>query len=113
MPYQRQTVSPAQAKSPLYIGVDIGATNIKIGLVDDVGRTVGFHSFATNIGAGPEAASQQIGHAVKTLIGNAGVKPGDMVAVGLGAPGPLDIPQGMLLNPPNLPGWRDFPLAIA
>ncbi len=109
MSYQRQTVSPREATRPLFVGVDIGATNIKIGLVDDLGRTIGFQSFATENDAGPETAAQQIGQAIKTLMSGAGVKAGEVVAVGL-APGPLDIPQGLLLSPPNLSGWRDFPL---
>ena len=39
-----------------------------------------------------------------------GSSPADIARVGLGAPGTMDIPAGMLLDPPNLPGWIDFPL---
>ncbi len=34
----------------------------------------------------------------------------DIVAVGLGSPGTMDIPAGMLLDPPNLPGWVNLPI---
>lgn len=33
--------------------------------------------------------------------------------IGLGAPGPLDVERGTILDPPNLPGWRDYPLVAA
>jgi len=110
MPQVRQNISSSPVQRPLFVGIDIGATNTKIGLVDDLGRTVGVRSFATGASAGPEAAAQQIGREVEMLRKDAGAKAGDVVAAGVGAPGPLDIPTGKLLNPPNLPGWHDFPL---
>ena len=33
-----------------------------------------------------------------------------IVAVGLATPGTMDIPNGMLLEPPNLPGWMNYPI---
>lgn len=36
---------------------------------------------------------------------------GPLEAIGIGAPGPVDRSAGVLCNPPNLPGWRDVPLA--
>ncbi len=36
---------------------------------------------------------------------------GDLEAIGVSAPGPIDLRSGILRNPPNLPGWRDVPLA--
>ena len=43
-------------------------------------------------------------------IGEAGVSASDVVRAGLATPGPMDIPNGMILRPGNLPGWWDFPI---
>jgi len=43
-----QTISSlAQATHPIYLGIDVGGTGIKIGVVDDEGNTLGFSSIAT------------------------------------------------------------------
>jgi glucokinase len=44
------------------------------------------------------------------VIGEAGVESRDVVRAGVAAPGPMDIPAGMVLRPGNLPGWWDFPI---
>ena len=33
-----------------------------------------------------------------------------IAAVGLGSPGTMDLPRGLLLDPPNLPGWQNLPI---
>jgi glucokinase len=51
-----------------------------------------------------------MGEAVRVLVGQAGGDLADVARVGLGTPGPQDIPAGILLNPGNLPGWNNFPI---
>jgi glucokinase len=51
-----------------------------------------------------------MGRAVHTLAGRAGIATADVARVGLGSPGPLDIPAGTIVRAGNLPGWDDFPL---
>ncbi|NBX30914.1 ROK family protein, partial [bacterium] len=63
----------ASARRPLYAGVDLGGTNIKAGLVDDLGRTLAFHTEPTRADQGPEDAAARMGRAVHTLAGLAGV----------------------------------------
>lgn len=106
----REPSSSSQAQLPLFAGIDLGATNTKIGLIDDRGQTIGFQTIPTAISTGPEAAAEQMGRTVLVLIKSAGLKPADVAAVGLAAPGPIDLPTGRLVAPVNLPGWHDFPL---
>jgi glucokinase len=47
------------------------------------------------------------------MVGNLGVRSRDVKAAGLGTPGPMNIPQGMILDPTNMPGWRFFPVRDA
>src|SRR5689334_6140835 len=98
-----------QAQPPLFVGVDLGGTNIKTGLLDDLGRVLAYERFPTEVAKGPEDACRRICEGVRRLIAKTGVNAGDVVRVGLGSPGTMDIPAGLLLAPPNLPGWENFP----
>ena len=106
----QQFISPDQAMRPCFVGVDLGGTNIKAGLVDDLGRPLAWLSIHTDVPKGPEDASQRMGEVVLQVAGKAGVKISDIGRVGLGSPGTMDIPAGILLRPANLKGWENFPL---
>ena len=99
-----------EASLPLYAGVDLGGTNIKAALVDDLGRLVAFHTEPTHASRGPEDAAARMGRAVHTLASLAGIATPDIARVGLGSPGPLDLGKGTIVRAGNLPGWDDFPL---
>lgn len=100
----------AEATLPLYAGVDLGGTNIKSGLVDDAGRLLAFRSEPTHAARGPEDAAARMGRSVHALAADVGLAAADVARVGLGSPGPLDIPAGRIVRAGNLPGWDDFPL---
>ncbi|MCO6456723.1 MAG: ROK family protein [Pirellulaceae bacterium] len=99
-----------EARRPLYLGVDVGGTGIKIGLVDDLGRTIDFTAIATDEQRGPQDAVNRIAGACRRLLDAQGLSVQDVACIGLGTPGTMDIPQGMLLDPPNLPTWSNFPI---
>ncbi|NBW96743.1 MAG: ROK family protein, partial [Planctomycetia bacterium] len=101
---------PASAARPFYAGVDLGGTNIKAGLVDDLGRTLAFHTEPTHADRGPEDAAARMGRAVHALAGLAGLAIEDVARVGLGTPGPQDLAAGTILRAGNLPGWDGFPI---
>jgi glucokinase len=100
----------SQARLPLYAGIDLGGTNIKAALVDDLGQVVAFHTEKTHPERGPEEAAARLGGAVHLLARQAGITSADITAVGLGSPGPLDIPIGRIVRAGNLVGWDNFPL---
>ena len=100
----------SQAHHPLYAGVDLGGTNIKAGLVDDMGRTLAFHTEPTHAARGPEDGAARMGQAIHTLAELAGIATADIARVGLGTPGPQDIPAGTIVRAGNLPGWDHFPV---
>jgi glucokinase len=106
----RHLVSLSEATLPLYAGVDLGGTNIKAALVDDGGRLVAFHTEKTHAERGPEDAAARMGETVRILARQAGIAAADIARVGLGSPGPLDIPAGRIVRAGNLPGWDDFPV---
>ncbi|MBX9791830.1 MAG: ROK family protein [Pirellulales bacterium] len=109
MPPQRTLVSRQAARPPFFAGVDLGGTNIKVGIVDDQGETLAWLSQATETERGGEDGARRMGQMVHEATRQAGLAPGDIARVGLGSPGTMDIPAGMLLEPHNL-GWFNFPI---
>jgi glucokinase len=108
---QSDALIPAKdARKPFYVGIDVGGTNIKIGLVDDAGQTLAYHSMPTEQNKGAEDACGRIAQVVSKLIDDAGLARSDVARAGIATPGPMDIPAGMILRPGNLPGWWDFPI---
>jgi glucokinase len=107
---KRTILSLAEAQRPLYAGVDLGGTNIKAALVDDLGRVVAFHTEQTHADRGPEDAAARMGAAVHVLARQTGIATADVAAVGVGSPGPLDLAAGTIVRAGNLVGWDHFPL---
>ena len=99
-----------QAAAPFYVGVDLGGTNIKVGVVDDFGRPLAWKSIKTLSYQGPEEATRRMAQTVVATVEAAGLERQHIERVGLGSPGTMDIPAGLLLDPPNLPGWQNFPI---
>lgn len=103
-------IATRDAKPPYYVGLDVGGTNIKIGLVDDAGSTFAYHTMPTEQDKGAEDACGRMAQVVADLIAQAGIEKSDLARAGVATPGPMDIPAGMILRPGNLPGWWDFPI---
>ncbi len=110
MSQTRQFISLDKARAPFFVGLDLGGTNTKVGVVDDTGQPLSWLSVPTDPDKGPEDASARMGRAVKQAIAEAGLQPSAIARVGLGSPGTMDIPAGMLIEPVNLKGWDHFPI---
>jgi glucokinase len=113
MAHSRQFIPLAQARAPYFAGVDVGGTNIKLGVVDDEGRPLSWCQIATEVERGPRDAIARANSALERVIAEAGLKRGDIARVGLGTPGTMDVAAGILLEPGNLPGWWHFPMRDA
>ena len=99
----------SRATKPFYWGIDIGGTGIKIGLVDRIGNTLAYHRIPTRQDEGPKAAMQRVAKFINKTENLLSVSD-DVDRIGLGAPGPMDLPRGYLVAPPQLPAWWDFPI---
>lgn len=95
-----------------FIGIDLGGTKISTALVDANGKILASDYRETLAGAaeGPQPVIERMLDAARKVMAQAGVKPAQVAAAGVGAPGPLDIAAGILISPPNLPGWSRVPL---
>ncbi|MBN1394144.1 MAG: ROK family protein [Pirellulales bacterium] len=110
MSRNEQFISLARAQPPFFAGIDLGGTNIKVGVVDDLGRPLSRLTIPTEPEKGPEDAAARMGGAVHKAAAKAGLTAAEVARVGLGSPGTMDIPAGKLVRPVNLKGWDDFPV---
>jgi glucokinase len=110
MPSDRNFISVDDAAPPFFVGVDVGGTTIKIGVVENLGRPMSWLRIPTDNDKGPQDGSARIAKAIKRATSEAKLTARDIVYVGLGTPGTMDIPRGMILQAHNLPGWKESPI---
>ena len=97
------------AQKPV-VGVDLGGTNIKVGVVGPAGQVLQRHRAATEADRGPAAVAANICAAVRRCVAGAGLQLEAVDGLGVGSPGTIDMEAGVVLFSPNLPGWRQIPL---
>lgn len=95
----------------ILVGVDLGGTNIKTALVSAEGKLIAKSSRPSNAETGPEKLMDNMADAVRALMQENNVSTECIVAAGFGAPGPMNWQTGVVFSPPNLPGWKNVPLA--
>ncbi len=110
MPDASELISRDAARPPYFLAIDVGGTNLKFGIVDDNGHTLGRCSVRTAQERGPEDACQRMNQVGRKLATDCAVDMGDVARVGLATPGTMDVAAGMLLQPHNLPAWWNFPI---
>jgi len=93
----------------LIVGVDVGGTKVAGGLVTLKGRLEKALVVPTRAEEGFRTSYGQVVHLIERLIKLAGRKD-NIMGVGVCAPGPLNPKEGVIINPPNLPGWRNIQL---
>lgn len=95
--------------SNTYIGVDLGGTNIQAGVVTHDGKVLERDRTKTRADQGPQVVLDRIEKLIHSICETAGKKITDMHAVGIGAPGAIDVKRGVVLQAVNL-RWKDLPL---
>lgn len=98
-----------RSKSLPVLGVDIGGTKVAVGLVDHEGKILKQDRKPMNAHGTAEDGFAAVLSAIDSMI--SAVPGGAIHGIGICAPGPLDPRTGVVINPPNLPCWRNFPLA--
>ena len=93
----------------LTIGVDLGGTSLRIAAYAPGTGVLDSISLRTRLEAGPLAVVDDMCAAILKLIDQHSIAR-DFAGIGVGSPGPLELPAGRLHHPPNLPGWDGFPL---
>lgn len=93
-----------------YVGVDLGGTNLRCALLDENNRILARAECATRASEGSAAVIERIIEGIESVIGESGLSAGDIAAIGIGVPGPLNQDLGIVSSAPNMPGWEDVAL---
>lgn len=96
-----------EATGEFAVGVDVGATKIAAALVSNTGEVVREGRAATDATDGPDTVVARIAQVAGDLLESA---PGPVRGVGIGTPGYVDCPAGVVRNAVNL-GWVEVPVA--
>lgn len=96
------------------LGVDIGGTKIMSGVITPQGEIVNDPSkISTRAGESKKTTVNQIHEAIEKALNAADIALDDIQGIGLGVPGPLDIKNGVILDPFQLPTLHNYPLRQA
>jgi glucokinase len=93
-----------------YIGVDIGGTNIRAGVVDDQGRILGEARRPALAESGLRSAVSRSVQAMQEALENSGLSRGDVAAIGVGLPGAHRSKEGITVYSPNFADSRGVPV---
>jgi glucokinase len=93
------------------IGVDVGGTKVAAGLVNHTGEISHVTRVRMVCDADAAAGLNSVIEALDSLLATTQQNRYTIRAIGICAPGPLDPNTGVVINPPNVPCWRNFPLA--
>ena len=99
----------AQSDS-LVLGIDLGGTKILTAVTNPQGEMLSRDHSVTPATKGQNAVIQAIVESVRRAVNQADLSVSDLVAIGIGAPGPSNPQTGILHTSPNLPGWRNVPI---
>src|SRR5215470_17671713 len=99
--------------SDQFIGVDIGGSKVAAGTVDAQGQILAQTRTSMNCRKTAEEGLASVISAIEQLEKNGSASHKKFHHIGICAPGPLDPRTGVIINPPNVPCWRDYPLANA
>jgi glucokinase len=87
-------------------GIDLGGTQVRVALARSDGNVIASVKTKTPLLGTPQAMVDWAAAEIDRHRGREKVR-----SITIAAPGPIDIKRGVLVNPPNLPGWRNVPLA--
>ncbi|MEW6381112.1 MAG: ROK family protein [bacterium] len=96
----------------MFIGVDLGGTNMRAGAVSSSGQVFHRLSLPTRVNLGLEEVIGRIAGSILNVIEQAEKEGHRIEGVGIGSPGIIDIRTGTVVTSPNFPEWKQVPLKL-
>ena len=96
------------ASGRVVLAVDVGASHVRIAITDLTGRVQAETGASILVTEGPEAVLGWVETAARELLDKLGRDQSDVLAIGIGLPGPVEHSTGRPINPPIMPGWDRF-----
>ncbi len=93
-----------------YVGIDLGGTNVKAGLVDANTNVLAKLQVPTQVEAGPDKVIAVMADAARQVVERGNISMDQVASIGIGSPGSIDYEAGVILSAPNLTDFNDLPL---
>jgi glucokinase len=93
-----------------YVGLDVGGTTMKAGVVDDNAHAFPAVNLPTDAHRGQEHGLEVMCESIRQAVKAAGLKLADIAGIGVATPGTMDLAAGIILDPPNLKPWQNVPV---
>ena len=94
------------------VGIDVGATHYGMLVTDFGGRVVNEVEARLDIRMSPDSYLTKLDEALRAMLGGAQLGLDDVLAIGMGVPGPISSEAGMVVAPPIMPGWDKYPVRL-
>jgi biotin operon repressor len=107
---RRPVILEIPASKGYVMGIDMGATHVGLILADLSAHVIREVEHPFDINQGPQICLEQVNDYLKDLLKLADVPMPNVLAAGIGAPGPIIAEKGMVGTPPIMPGWDGFPI---
>jgi glucokinase-like ROK family protein len=92
----------------MLVGIDLGATSLDVAILAPDLSIRAHHSEVADVQAGPGVIVSRIRALLRELIKRCDVSATEIIAIGMGVPGPVEFKNGLLVAPPLMPGWEGF-----
>jgi len=90
------------------IGADLGATSLEVAILRPDLTWLARHAEPADVRAGPGVVLARVRVLMRQLLAQCGMTDKQVIAIGIGVPGPVDFETGQLVNPPLMPLWDSF-----
>ena len=96
------------ASGRVVLGVDVGASHVRAAMSDLTGRILDEEAASIPVADGPDRVLTWVIDTATEILGRSGRSERDLLAIGIGVPGPVEHSTGRPSNPPIMPGWDRF-----
>ena len=87
---------------------DLGATSVEVAVLSPDLQVLARHGEAIDVRAGPGLVLSRMRTLMRELLARSGLKPRQVIGIGVGVPGPVDFASGQLVEPPLMPHWDSY-----
>ena len=87
---------------------DLGATSVEVAVLTPDLQVLARHGEAIDVRDGPGTVLSRMRTLLRELLARSAIKPRQVIAIGVGVPGPVDFASGQLVEPPLMPQWDSY-----
>ncbi|MGA9397848.1 MAG: ROK family protein [Anaerolineaceae bacterium] len=92
------------------VGVDIGATSLEMVLADVLGQVLQKRTETADVRDNVNEYFERCINLVNDMLETQEIMPDQILGIGIGVPGPVNFARGVLVAPPLMPAWENFPI---